>query len=93
MLGMHGTVYANYAVNEADLLIALGVRFDDRVTGEGAQRSTAKHGGVLSPAAGSQKEIPFLKFSAASNPLCVQSAVLCWAWERGISPALCAPGN
>lgn len=34
MLGMHGTVYANYAVNEADLLLALGVRFDDRVTGE-----------------------------------------------------------
>ena len=33
MLGMHGTVYANYAVNEADLLLALGVRFDDRVTG------------------------------------------------------------
>ena len=34
MLGMHGTVYANYAVNDADLLIALGVRFDDRVTGK-----------------------------------------------------------
>ena len=33
MLGMHGTVYANYAVNDADLLLALGVRFDDRVTG------------------------------------------------------------
>ena len=33
MLGMHGTVYANYAVNEADLLLAWGVRFDDRVTG------------------------------------------------------------
>lgn len=33
MLGMHGTVYANYAVEQADLLIALGVRFDDRVTG------------------------------------------------------------
>jgi len=33
MLGMHGTVYANYAVDQADLLIALGVRFDDRVTG------------------------------------------------------------
>jgi len=32
-LGMHGTVYANYAINEADLLLALGVRFDDRVTG------------------------------------------------------------
>jgi acetolactate synthase I/II/III large subunit len=34
MLGMHGTVVANYAVNDADLLLALGVRFDDRVTGE-----------------------------------------------------------
>ncbi len=34
MLGMHGTVYANYAVAESDLLIALGVRFDDRVTGK-----------------------------------------------------------
>ena len=33
MLGMHGTVYANKAVNACDLLIALGVRFDDRVTG------------------------------------------------------------
>ena len=32
-LGMHGTVYANYAANECDLLIALGARFDDRVTG------------------------------------------------------------
>ncbi len=34
MLGMHGSVYANYAVDEADLLIAIGVRFDDRVTGK-----------------------------------------------------------
>lgn len=34
MLGMHGTVFANYAVDSADLLIALGVRFDDRVTGK-----------------------------------------------------------
>ncbi|KAI8475274.1 MAG: acetolactate synthase [Monoraphidium minutum] len=34
MLGMHGTVYANYSVDQADLLIALGVRFDDRVTGK-----------------------------------------------------------
>jgi acetolactate synthase-1/2/3 large subunit len=33
MLGMHGTVYANKAVSACDLLIALGVRFDDRVTG------------------------------------------------------------
>jgi acetolactate synthase-1/2/3 large subunit len=33
MLGMHGTRYANYAVSECDLLIAVGARFDDRVTG------------------------------------------------------------
>ena len=32
MLGMHGTAYANWAVRDADLLIAVGVRFDDRVT-------------------------------------------------------------
>ncbi|HOE27942.1 MAG: biosynthetic-type acetolactate synthase large subunit [Candidatus Aureabacteria bacterium] len=34
MLGMHGTVYANYAVAEADLIVAIGARFDDRVTGK-----------------------------------------------------------
>ena len=34
MLGMHGTAYANYAVQECDLLIAVGARFDDRVTGK-----------------------------------------------------------
>ena len=33
MLGMHGTAYANYAVTECDLLIGIGARFDDRVTG------------------------------------------------------------
>ncbi len=34
MLGMHGTKYANFAVCECDLLIAVGARFDDRVTGK-----------------------------------------------------------
>ena len=34
MLGMHGTVPANYAVHESDLLIAIGARFDDRITGK-----------------------------------------------------------
>lgn len=33
MLGMHGTAYANHATMEADLIIAIGARFDDRVTG------------------------------------------------------------
>lgn len=45
MLGMHGTVYANYAINEADLLLALGVRFDDRVTGK--LEEFAKHGKIV----------------------------------------------
>lgn len=34
MLGMHGSKYANYAICDCDLLIAVGVRFDDRVTGK-----------------------------------------------------------
>ena len=34
MLGMHGTAYANHAVANCDLLIAIGARFDDRVTGK-----------------------------------------------------------
>jgi len=33
MLGMHGTAYANYSIMNADLIIAVGARFDDRVTG------------------------------------------------------------
>lgn len=33
MLGMHGTAYANYAIQESDLIICLGARFDDRTTG------------------------------------------------------------
>jgi len=45
MLGMHGTVYSNYAVNEADLLLAFGVRFDDRVTGKLSE--FAKHGKIV----------------------------------------------
>ena len=34
MPGMHGTRYANYALTEADVILAVGVRFDDRVTGK-----------------------------------------------------------
>jgi len=34
MLGMHGTAYANYAVDDCDLLISMGARFDDRVAGD-----------------------------------------------------------
>ncbi len=45
MLGMHGTVYSNYAVDASDLLLAFGVRFDDRVTGK--LEEFAKHGKIV----------------------------------------------
>ena len=45
MLGMHGTKAANYAVQECDLLIAVGARFDDRVTGK--LNTFAPHASVI----------------------------------------------
>lgn len=45
MLGMHGTAYSNFAINSADLLLAFGVRFDDRVTGKVSEFAT--HGKVV----------------------------------------------
>ena len=45
MLGMHGAVTSNYAINEADLLLSFGVRFDDRVTGKLTE--FAKHGKIV----------------------------------------------
>lgn len=45
VLGMHGAKYANIAVNEADLVLALGVRFDDRVTGKVSE--FIKHGRII----------------------------------------------
>ncbi len=45
MLGMHGSIYANYAVAECDLLLAFGVRFDDRVTGKVSE--FAKHATIV----------------------------------------------
>ena len=54
MLGMHGSAYANLAMQEADLIIALGARFDDRVTGNIAKfapqakaAANEKRGGVV----------------------------------------------
>lgn len=54
MLGMHGSVYANKAIQEADLIVAVGARFDDRVTGRvpdfapEARRAAAEgRGGII----------------------------------------------
>lgn len=44
-LGMHGTPYANWAASEADLLLAFGVRFDDRVTGN--VKKFCEHGTIV----------------------------------------------
>ncbi len=45
MLGMHGSVYGNRAVRDCDLLLAVGVRFDDRVTGK--LEAFAKHAKII----------------------------------------------
>jgi acetolactate synthase-1/2/3 large subunit len=45
VLGMHGTKYANFAINQADLVLAVGVRFDDRVTGKTSE--FIKHGKII----------------------------------------------
>lgn len=54
MLGMHGSPFANMAMQEADLIIALGARFDDRVTGNIAKfapqakaAAAEKRGGIV----------------------------------------------
>ncbi|KAF6225505.1 hypothetical protein HO133_009505 [Letharia lupina] len=54
MLGMHGSPYANMAIQDADLVIALGARFDDRVTGNIAKfapqakaAAAEKRGGIV----------------------------------------------
>ncbi|MCX5654876.1 MAG: biosynthetic-type acetolactate synthase large subunit [Planctomycetota bacterium] len=45
MLGMHGTAFANYAVQESDLVIAVGARFDDRITGD--VKKFAQHARII----------------------------------------------
>jgi acetolactate synthase-1/2/3 large subunit len=54
MLGMHGSAYANYAIQESDCIIAIGARFDDRVTGrvpafapEARRASRDGRGGII----------------------------------------------
>ena len=76
MLGMHGTVYANYAVNEADLLLALGVRFDDRVTGKVSE--FAKHGRIvhidIDPSEINKNKVAHLRSTAT----CARPCATCW---------------
>ncbi|CAI0457762.1 unnamed protein product [Linum tenue] len=70
MLGMHGTMYANYAIDNADLLLAFGVRFDDRVTGKVetfASRATIVHIDIDSAEIGKNKQ-PHIAMCADLKP-------------------------
>jgi acetolactate synthase-1/2/3 large subunit len=82
MLGMHGTVVANYAVNDADLLLALGVRFDDRVTGKletFAERARIVHIDVDPAEINKNKE--------AHIPMCTETRPALAALNKGLDAA------
>jgi acetolactate synthase I/II/III large subunit len=71
MLGMHGTAYANFAVSECDLLIAVGARFDDRVTGkldEFASRAKVIHIDI-DPAEVGKNRIPEVPIVGSVKPV------------------------
>lgn len=71
MLGMHGTAYANFAVSECDLLIAVGARFDDRVTGkldEFASRAKVIHIDI-DPAEVGKNRVPDVPIVGSVKPV------------------------
>ena len=74
MLGMHGTAYANFAVSECDLLIAVGARFDDRVTGkldEFASRAKVVHIDI-DPAEVGKNRAPTVPIVGSVKPVLVE---------------------
>ncbi|MFN4279758.1 biosynthetic-type acetolactate synthase large subunit [Thermosynechococcus sp.] len=74
MLGMHGTAYANFAVSECDLLIAVGARFDDRVTGkldEFAARAKVIHIDI-DPAEVGKNRVPDVPIVGSVKPVLQQ---------------------
>jgi acetolactate synthase I/II/III large subunit len=91
-LGMHGTVYANYAVDNADLLLAFGVRFDDRVTGkvvEFAKRAAIAHIDVDPSEINKIKQVQLpicsdVKFALAELNKVVQPPADLTEWHRKI---------
>ena len=56
--GMHGSKYANWALNKADLVIAVGARFDDRVTGKVSRVRAGRQGDPLRHRRGRGREDP-----------------------------------
>jgi len=72
MLGMHGTAYANYAVEDCDFLFAVGSRFDDRVAGkvkEFAPNATIAHMDVDASEIGKVKSVDWAHASDAKRGL------------------------
>jgi acetolactate synthase-1/2/3 large subunit len=72
MLGMHGTAYANYAVEDCDFLFALGARFDDRVAGkvkEFAPHATIAHLDVDASEIGKVKAVDWAHVSDVKRGL------------------------
>jgi acetolactate synthase-1/2/3 large subunit len=72
MLGMHGTAYANYAVEDCDFLFAVGARFDDRVAGkvkEFASNATIAHLDVDDSEIGKVKAVDWAHVSDAKRGL------------------------
>src|SRR4029077_16807118 len=72
MLGMHGTAYANYAVEDCDFLFAVGSRFDDRVAGkvkEFAPHAKVAHLDVDASEIGKVKHVDWAHVSDARRGL------------------------
>jgi len=87
MLGMHGTAYANFAVSECDLLIAVGARFDDRVTGkldEFAARAKVIHIDI-DPAEVGKNRAPTVPIVGNVRPILIE--ILKVAQQKPVDPA------
>ncbi|NCJ07755.1 biosynthetic-type acetolactate synthase large subunit [Synechococcales cyanobacterium C] len=87
MLGMHGTAYANFAVSECDLLIAVGARFDDRVTGkldEFASRAKVIHIDI-DPAEVGKNRAPEVPIVGSVRPVLLE--LLALARAAGATPS------
>src|SRR5262249_26173109 len=72
MLGMHGTAYANYAVEDCDFLFAVGSRFDDRVAGkvkEFAPQAKIAHLDIDASEIGKVKNVDWAHVSDAKRGL------------------------
>ncbi len=92
-LGMHGAVYANNTVNEADVVIAIGARFDDRVTG--AVRTFCEHAKIIhidldAAELNKNKHVDYAIRSDAKQALAYLNAKLA---EKGMEPRAYAVAN